>query len=154
MKFIKPYDDEEMVYDKEYHRYKLTQAGAKRVPDSTLFYGENIDYYLDDMSENVYQYIYDVAHSNNVGYIEFLLACQEQLRPYVKKMLIAQLKYDVVSKGNDLTNDSLMDKENAAVYYDRRVAPNVKTMITNLGLDYVGPFNIHLPSDKYERWEY
>ena len=28
MTIIEPYDDEEMVYDKENHRYKLTQAGA------------------------------------------------------------------------------------------------------------------------------
>ena len=28
MTIIEPYDDEEMVYDKENHRYKLTQAGT------------------------------------------------------------------------------------------------------------------------------
>ena len=62
MTIIEPYDDEEMVYDKENHRYKLTQAGAKKVPYTTSFYGSEIDFYLDDMSETVYQYIYDVAN--------------------------------------------------------------------------------------------
>ena len=152
MTIIEPYDDEEMVYDKENHRYKLTQAGAKKVPYTTSFYGSNIDFYLDDMSETVYQYIYDVANKNNVPYIEFRLACDESLRPYVKRMLISQLKYDAQSKGNDLANDTLMDKD--ADYYNRRVPVNVKTMITNLGLDYAGNYNIVMPQNKYERWGY
>ena len=152
MTIIEPYDDEEMVYDKENHRYKLTQAGAKKVPYTTSFYGSEIDFYLDDMSETVYQYIYDVANKNNVPYIEFRLACDESLRPYVKRMLISQLKYDAQSKGNDLAHDTLMDKD--ADYYNRRVPINVKTMITNLGLDYAGNYNMVMPSDRYERWGY
>ena len=45
-----------------------------------------------------------------------------------------------------------MDKD--ADYYNRRVPVNVKTMITNLGLDYAGNYNMVMPSDRYERWGY
>ncbi len=151
---IIPFDDEEMVYDKENHRYKLTQAGAKRVPQATIMYGDEIDFWLDDMSENVYQYIYDTANISNVPLIEWQLACDGDMRIKVKNMLVAQLKYDVMSKGNTLANDTLMDKENASEYYSRRVSPNVKSMVTNLGLDYAGSRNIYLPADRYERWSY
>lgn len=154
MAIIKPYDDEQMVYDQIMHRYKLTQAGAKSVPNTTEFYGDDIDYYLDDMSENVYQYIYSVANKNNISYVEFKLACESELRPYIKRMLISQLKYDAVSKGNDLAHDTLYDRDNADDYYSRRVSPNIKTIVTNLGLDYAGSFNIYMPKDKYERWGY
>lgn len=150
-----PFDDDKLIYDKTFHRYKInyeSEIVSHYVPNFFEVYGENAEVEIDSQSNNVYTYLYAQTNSANKEYFEYLLACDENLRDLVFKMLIEQLRYDIQSGGNSVAYEHFLDKD---ARYDRMVCNNVKLIITNELHMSTGAFvGIHLPEDRYERWNY
>ena len=98
-----PYDDEHMKYDYTLHGYVLTTKGVLQL------LGENLDTYLDStgdadpstlpdrilrkISRHVYNYIY--AHSQNVDFIERMLATYPPCRDMIREALVAEVDYNL-----------------------------------------------------------
>lgn len=150
-----PFDDEKLVYDKTFHRYRLNHEGeilSNYIPNFNFAYGENALTELDSQSNNVYNYLYSQTHQANVEYFEYLLACDEKLRDLIFKMLIEQLRYDIQSGGNGIAYEHFIGGE---ARYERMVCNNVKLIIeSQLHMNTGSDLGIRLPVDKYERWSY
>ena len=91
-----PLNDEYMIYDYRKHRYMLTEKAVLEL------LGENLNDLTDgnvtlknkllmDASADVYGYIYE--DSRSPAYIERIMALDEDLRPTIQDMLLAQLEY-------------------------------------------------------------
>ena len=150
-----PLNDTKLIYDFNFHRYKLnydSEIISRYVPNFYEVYGDNSDFEIDSQSNNVYTYLYSQTNSANKEYFEYLLACDETLRDIIFKMLIEQLRYDIQSGGNSVAYEHFLDKD---ARYDRMVCNNVKLIITNELHMSTGAFvGIYLPEDRYERWNY
>lgn len=150
-----PFDDEMLIYDKIFHRYKLNFQNSvlsQYVPNVQMAYGSNAQIEIDSQSNNVYTYLYSQTNQSNKDYFEYLLACDETIRPLIFKMLIEQLKYDMQSGGNAIAYEHFMGSDS---HYERMVANNVKLIITNeLRMSTGADLGIVLPNDRYERWGY
>lgn len=99
MEFIKPYNDTDMIYNKEDHRYVLTRQFAQNKRISYLDDGE-LDIALDITSEIVYDYIYNNGNSLNIRLTQAVLNGTKKGRDFIKKALRLQLQADYESGFN------------------------------------------------------
>lgn len=113
-----PLNDEYMVYDYHRHRYLLTEKAVLEL------LGENLNDLTDgnvvlknklltDASSDVYGYIYEDSRSPE--YLERIMALDEDLRPIIQDMLLAQLEYTLFNgklalyAGVNLAKQSALD---------------------------------------------
>ncbi len=113
-----PLNDEYMIYDYRKHRYMLTEKAVLEL------LGENLNDLTDgnvtlknkllmDASADVYGYIYEDSRSPD--YIERIMALDEDLRPTIQDMLLAQLEYTLYNgklslyAGINLAKQSALD---------------------------------------------
>jgi hypothetical protein len=101
---IYPYNDADLKYDYENHRYIPTLDFIKRKTGIDLKNGEILndvddsdpstlgERVLDDLSDHLYRTIYMYA-SKNRYYVEFLLATDEECRIRLKRAFINELKF-------------------------------------------------------------
>jgi len=111
-------NDEYMIYDYRKHRYMLTEKAVLEL------LGENLNDLTDgnvtlknkllmDASADVYGYIYEDSRSPD--YIERIMALDEDLRPTIQDMLLAQLEYTLYNgklslyAGINLAKQSALD---------------------------------------------
>lgn len=109
VKFITPYDDKTMSYDKDEHRYILTIAfvedktGINLVNKLQAEQGDNpqkiANFFLDRISSNIYNWIYQ--HNANNVMQEYLCAKLESTRNILKRAMLEQVLY--VLNNGDLT---------------------------------------------------
>lgn len=107
-----------MIYDYRKHRYMLTEKAVLEL------LGENLNDLTDgnvtlknkllmDASADVYGYIYEDSRSPD--YIERIMALDEDLRPTIQDMLLAQLEYTLYNgklslyAGINLAKQSALD---------------------------------------------
>lgn len=96
-----PYDDSNMRYDYQLHRYVLTKEGVFAllgVNLDTQFnqFEPNVrqrrqERFLRKVTNTVYDYIYE--GSWNSQYLEYVLATCPQSRQYIQEMLVEQVDY-------------------------------------------------------------
>ncbi len=113
-----PLNDEYMIYDYRKHRYMLTEKAVLEL------LGENLNDLTDgnvtlknkllmDASADVYGYIYEDSRSPD--YLERIMALDEDLRPTIQDMLLAQLEYTLYNgklslyAGINLAKQSALD---------------------------------------------
>lgn len=113
-----PLNDEYMIYDYRKHRYMLTENAVLEL------LGENLNDLTDgnvtlknkllmDASADVYGYIYEDSRSSD--YLERIMALDEDLRPTIQDMLLAQLEYTLYNgklslyAGINLAKQSALD---------------------------------------------
>ena len=125
MRLITPYSDEEMIYDAEEHQYKLTLKYVKDKLGINLADHLNTaasddpqvvaEYKLNQISNEVYSYIY--AQNSNNEMQEFYAAKLEATRTIIKKAMLEQLSYELVSgslsmfSGVNIKTGQIMDKK-------------------------------------------
>lgn len=107
-----------MIYDYRKHRYMLTEKAVLEL------LGENLNDLTDgnvtlknkllmDASADVYGYIYEDSRSPD--YLERIMALDEDLRPTIQDMLLAQLEYTLYNgklslyAGINLAKQSALD---------------------------------------------
>lgn len=146
-----PFDDEIMKYDYEGHRYVLDANGVlaaiginldtalNAAADRNAFTVRN---FLEEITDSVYEYIYE--DSSNAEFLEWQLAINPGLRPIVKKMLLAQVKYTLDNNFTDAFSGVNIVKGTAMKLRDlrgaARIAPRVERLCRQ---DLVGfPFTL------------
>lgn len=144
-----PFDDTYMTYDAINHRYKLTQAAAKDLCNVNLETeldlsglpnaGNMADQYLDNVSMQIYQYIYSCAA--NLYAAEYDLAKEARLRNVIKDAMRYQLIYMVAN--GDLTSVSGVNFRNGQVMdlnaiQKASIAPLARNILINSGICYTG----------------
>lgn len=99
-----PYDDEDLRYDYDYHRYVPTVDFIKRKTGMDLKNGHILqetddsdpstlgERTLDDLSDHLYRTIYASARRNK-NYVEYLLACDPECRLRLKRCFINEIKW-------------------------------------------------------------
>lgn len=98
-----PYDDDDMVYDYNHHRYVLTEKcvfeelGINLSTDLNMTGDSNntavINRTLNNASRTLYNWIY--ANGGNTQWQEYMLATFPPLRNNIKEMLILMLDYNL-----------------------------------------------------------
>lgn len=149
-----PYDDKEMVYDRQKHRYILTELGIANGLNIVLQDELNtngimneasaVNDFLNDVSFSIYEYIY--SHSGNRMVTEYLLAKKIDLREVIKSAMLAQAKY--LKENGDIANQAGVNFSNMTnmpldeIRGDRRISPYAKSQLANAGLLYSGKMNL------------
>lgn len=110
MKFITPYDDENMVYDFKFHRYRLTpECVTKRLGTNLSLVLNDVgdaqpstlpQRVLDRISSHLYRYIY--SKSMNKAQVEFNLACRQDTREMLEECMINEVAF--VLRNGDFWN--------------------------------------------------
>ena len=100
-----------MIYDYAAHRYMLTETAVYQelgINLDTEFtdFEDSIrqrkkERFLKKVSDTVYGYIYQ--DSTNTRFLEWILACREDVRSAIQEMLLAQAEY--VLEGNNFLQD-------------------------------------------------
>lgn len=106
-----PFNDTMMIYDFQAHRYVLTETAVYQelgINLDTEFdsFEQDIrqrkkERFLKKVSDTVYGYIYQ--DSTNSRFLEWILACREDVRSAIQEMLLAQAEY--VLEGNNFLQD-------------------------------------------------
>lgn len=92
-----PFDDNYLIYDKEYHRYVLNENAIMSV------FGEDADRSeLENLSNDIYCYIYSFKTYEHFDKMEFLLAHNPYFREALYLAMLEQYKYSKVSGGNNV----------------------------------------------------
>lgn len=144
-----PFDDTYMTYSAITHRYTLTQQAAKDLCNIDLAVeldtsglpnaGNMADQYLDNVSMQIYQYIY--SYARNMYAAEFDLAKTPTLRRVVMDAMRYQLSYMVANgdlasvSGVSFRNGQTMDRK---AIKTASIAPMVETILINSGICYTG----------------
>lgn len=150
-----PYSDNEMIYDRQKHRYILTEIGIANGMNVVLQDELNmtgvmntacaIKDFLNDVSFFVYEYIY--SHSADRMVTEYMLAKKTHMRDVIKTAMISQAKYlkdngDVANQaGINFGNMSFVSLEE--IRGDRRISPYTKSQLANAGLLYTGRMRLY-----------
>ena len=106
-----PFNDTMMIYDPQAHRYVLTETAVYQelgINLDTEFASFEQDVrqrkkerFFKKVSDTVYGYIYQ--DSTNTRFLEWILACREDVRSAIQEMLLAQAEY--VLEGNNFLQD-------------------------------------------------
>ena len=158
-----PRDDKYMKYNYNFHRYELTD-------DAVLdLIGENLNDLTDgniivknkllrDVSDDVYGYIYEDSRSSE--YLEMILAKDDNLRPIVQTMLIAQFEYMLFNgrltlySGVNIAKQSALDthKIRNEVKVAETVVQETHRILPRYGicLKYAGNLPRVSPSQRYK----
>lgn len=109
MEIIKPYDDDNMTYDINEHRYILTldyvenKTGLNLVEKLNTSMSDNPQqvamFFLDRISSNIYSWIYQHNANNDVQ--EWILAKVKGARTIIQRAMIEQVIY--VLNNGDMT---------------------------------------------------
>lgn len=151
-----------MIYDKGTHRFSLyAEEIQKYIPELNHYNGElDLQEELDKQSEVLYNWIYSMIPSSNIDYVEYVLAKDERCLSHIYEALHEILLSDLYS--NSMASrfnlgvnpkGSIIDKE---VIRDSIITEEAKKRIENIpgNLLTSRSFNIRLPEDRYERWDY
>src|SRR6056297_833552 len=100
-----PYDDKDMYYELDLRMYVLTKDACDDylgVDLSENFNGGDIQMqrFIEELSEDIYEFVYDHTFVNSVKTKRYLMAKDENLRPIIKKALLYQLRYAFISSAN------------------------------------------------------
>lgn len=136
-----PLTDEYMFYDYEEHRYILTPKYVldklaidlkMRLNMSGTFSEENLaSAVLDQLSREVYQYIYNQSNQND--FQEYVLAKTEDGRKVIKDAMREQVLYFLAN--GDLSQYSGVNVAKGNVmpeFYERTISPNAKKVLTRV----------------------
>lgn len=145
-----PFDDNEMKYDYDKHRYILTQSGVEErlkinlQKELNLSNSSNpadeVNAFLNDVSLEVYDFVY--AHVMNKYAMEYLIAKKPLLRETIKDAMLEQAKYMYIN--GSIANESGIDfTKGTAIPLDeirgeRRISPYAKNLLSTAGLLYSG----------------
>lgn len=134
-----PYNDSVMYYDYEEHKYYLAPEGVTDAIGVNLDLALNasaarnpqaVRNFLDRVTESVYEYIYE--DSSSAEYLEYLLANHKPLRKFVKRMLLAQVRYALANNFIDDFSGVNIVKGTAMNPRDLRSAMRVAPEVQNL----------------------
>lgn len=145
-----PYSDNDMVYDYDKHRYILTNDCVKRElnlnleaelnKEGTSNPANEVNAFLDEISFQVYNYIY--SHAQNQKVAEYRCAKNPGLRTSLKDAMVKQVKYVYIN--GDIANESGIDfaRGSAMRLEDMRGGRAIGTythyVLANCGLLYGG----------------
>lgn len=160
---IYPFDDTYMKYNRNTHRYTLTPQAAAELCNIDLNReldasglpnaGNLAERFLDNVSMQIYQYIYSFAY--NVFAAERDLAKQPQLRQVIQYAMQYQLMYMVANgdissiSGINFRTGQQMDLNSLQ---KAQIAPMAKSILQNSGICYNGftPwFNVDYEGEGY-----
>lgn len=168
VKFIKPYDDKAMVYDKDEHRYILTIAYVEEKTGLNLVEKLNTSasdnpqrvahFFLDRISSTIYEWVYQ--HNANNTMQEFLMAKLESTRDTLKRAMLEQVMY-VLTNGDlslyggvNVANGQIMDRKamhNADIGINVERILNTIIPVIGIALTYQGhittPIGLQIRSD-------
>lgn len=100
-----PFNDSDLTYDFEYHRYIPTIGFIKRKTGIDLKNGDVLNAVddsdpstlgartLDDLSDHLYREIYKRTPNGNRYFLEYILATDEEARIRLKRAFINEIKY-------------------------------------------------------------
>lgn len=160
-----PRNDENMIYNKDFHRYVLTMKGASLVADISKIYAstQECERTLFNISRRIYNYIYSHTNTLNRNYIEYKLACDEEFRSVVFEAMLSQLEADVSSGALDVVNQVGINFQAGQVIDESEIAKRsicveAKKILQNgngqFNLLFMGDYGVRLPKERYQRWDY
>lgn len=157
-----PTDTDNMKYNFDLHKYVLTIDGVKNLLNEDLVewlqkdeFEANI--YLEEISEDVYGYIYDNSLVQTVPIKEYLLAKYISLREVIERALVAQVRYDMRSGGGLLKDQHGVSIEKVValennILMDRSISTRTKRILSQSGILYRG--TMYLVMDGKYRSDY
>lgn len=162
---IKPYDDERLEYDKKAHRYILTMDACNEYVDLLSVYSDEdtAQRVLRDVARTIYTWIYSRGNRNNKPYIEYVLSHNEECRELIFDAMLSQLIADTKSGIQDVKDQVGINFETGNVLNrrdqkERVISIEAEQIIINgvpdLNLVFTGDYNVRLPDNRYESWDY
>lgn len=129
-----PFEDSKMKYDFEEHRYVLEQSylKLKKGIDLTELLGSatKAKIFLDDISEKMYNFIYETANDNckknNIQVKEYLLAKDHEIREFIVKAMLFQAR---ASANTDI--DMLGDEHRINLESGQRIEIKISDSFSN-----------------------
>lgn len=143
LKFVKPYDDDALKFDKVNDRYELTISYTTNLVQNPYTDTSEMERRIKLNSMIVYNYIYNHGNTCNKKYTRFILNHTIQGRKFILQCLESQIIADSKSGLNDLGSENLVDMASGNVI-DREkirenlVSVNTEELIVNSKADLCG----------------
>jgi len=165
--YVAPADDNDMIYDKTIHRWKLSKVAIQSAEPHIS--DEVATKKAASISQHVYTYIRHMAViGSNFPFAEWVYSCTKQGKEMIKEAMMDQLFADAESNLDGTANQarinfvtgSVVDREAAR---NARVDEDAKDLIDDFCLDFNGvPYQlskrfflgITMTDDRYEVWGY
>lgn len=100
--YLTPFDDDDLMYDENRHRYLLTQnAVVNRFGEFNFNDSNKWEQLANDLSDNVYSYIYSFKQGReNYDHMEYELAKNQFYREVLLEVLLYQYQYAITTSGD------------------------------------------------------
>lgn len=141
-----PIDDADSTYNYRTHRYVLTRGYIdsyhKRlgIPIDTIAGGEDrANFVLQEISRQVYRWMYTQLLNNSRPILEFLIAYDTDRREAMIQAMGAQYDYFLISRGNLIANQSGINQATGTVIDPEilakmKVSTEVKETLDSMGM--------------------
>lgn len=146
---IKPYNDDELYFDKVNQKYELSIAYVTNLIGNVFRDTGEMQRRIKLNSMIVYNYIYNHGNTNNKKYTRFILNNTKQGRHFIFECLESQILADAKSGYNDLGSENIVDIANGHALSRERirenlVSVNTEELIVNSKADLCG-YNVLNP---------
>lgn len=162
---IYPYDDTAMVYDIDWHFYKLESDYVINELGEDLLANLNladdtkrasaVDRYLKRISRVLYSFVYSHTSIDTKDYVEYLLAKKPEWRDVIQQALEEQLYFTL--RNGDLTSYNGINIYNGSkmeLKREDKISPLASDMLANAGILYNGYYTIPMDFEKVKRSDY
>lgn len=150
MAYIEPVSDSTMVYDKDKHRYILTEdyVRGQGIDLSLILDTEHSpepnkvpDLFLERVSFIVYNNIYSYGRQRKAK--EYMLACNSEFRPIIRDAMMERIAY-IYSSGDMSTKAGAIIEQGTRVETrDLIPSPEEEDLLRSAGLLHRGEFFIN-----------
>lgn len=153
---ILPYNDEQMRYDIDRRQYVLTVDGFE------VWSGLKLSSYTDspdeaeafllEVSDDVYEWLYDMSLIHAVSYKRYMIAKKSEIREDFKKALMTQGRYSLRSGANLLKDQHGVNIEKGkaidinSIRGRIGISPQTESILKRIGLIY-GGYMVNLDLD-------
>ena len=145
---ILPYNDDDMKYDLDRRQYVLTVDGFERWSGLKLSSFTDTpsegEAFLLEISDDVYEYIYETGQLSSIKYKRYLIAKESAIREDFKKALMSQARYGLRSGANILKDQHGISIEKGkaldinVLRGNVAIASNTQKILHRIGLTYSG----------------
>jgi hypothetical protein len=152
--YTEPYSDTSMTYDYDNHRYVLTENFVRDSGIDLSLHLNTEQYavpskapgiFLDRISQLVYGNIYNYGRERETK--EFLLACDEKLRPAIRDAMLERIRYMASSGDLSVKSGALIQHGTRIEVEDLISSPQEKDILRATGILHRGKYFININSD-------
>ena len=155
--FVKPYNDDKALYDKDMHRYSLNVDYADYQTGLDLMdlweSEENLQWYFDYVSRVCYNYIYQFKSPKYRKHMEYFLAHSKEMRHALLELMVDTIAYNFEDGGFLIayqTGVNLKEMKELTMRIDMAVSVVGEKIARNYGLeDRVIKYSFDIESSTY-----